>query len=197
MIINVEKITKSCRKMLNWKSPGKDGVQRYWIKNLSNLPEQNATQTNKMLMGDDSLLAWMTYDYAVLCQKDLRKGNIIENYCPIVFLSLMWKLLTEVIAEKIYDFIEHEKLLPKEKKESRRGRVGTKDQLLIYKTVLKDQKKRHISLFMVRIDYRKAYDFVLHSPIKDCLELFGIENNVKNVLKKSIEQWKLLLTSNG
>ena len=29
------------------------------------------------------------------------------------------------------------------------------------------------------------------------MELFGIADNVRNVLKKSLEQWKLSLTSNG
>ena len=28
-------VKMQCRKMLNWKAPGKDGVQRYWLKNLT------------------------------------------------------------------------------------------------------------------------------------------------------------------
>ena len=32
--ISVEKVTKQCRKMPNWKAPEKDDVQGYWIKNL-------------------------------------------------------------------------------------------------------------------------------------------------------------------
>ena len=39
VVISVEKVTKQCRKMPNWKASGKDGVQGYWIKNLSNLYE--------------------------------------------------------------------------------------------------------------------------------------------------------------
>ena len=54
---SVEKVTKQCKKMLNWKSPAKDAVQDYGIKNLSNLYERIAVQTNKILMGDDSLTA--------------------------------------------------------------------------------------------------------------------------------------------
>ena len=33
VIISVEKVTKKCRKMPNWKAPGKDCIQSYWIKN--------------------------------------------------------------------------------------------------------------------------------------------------------------------
>ena len=77
--------------MPNRKAPGKDGIQDYWIKNLSNLHEQSAIQMNKILMGDDSLPAWMTHGLIVPCHKDPRKGNVVENHCPIICLALMWK----------------------------------------------------------------------------------------------------------
>ena len=50
---------------------------------------------------------------------------------------------------------------------------------------------------MAWIDYKKAYDFVPHSWINECMEMLGIAENVRNLLKKSMEQWKLSLTSNG
>ena len=77
--ISVEKVTKQCRKMPNWKASGKDGVQGYWIKNLSNFHERIAVLTNKILMGDDSLPARMTHSRTVFSQKDPRKGNAVEN----------------------------------------------------------------------------------------------------------------------
>ena len=53
---------------------------------LSNLHERIAIQMNKMLMGEDSPAAWMTYGRIVLCQKDPRKGNasrkLSSNYMP-------------------------------------------------------------------------------------------------------------------
>ena len=48
-----------------------------------------------------------------------------------------------------------------------------------------------------KTDYKKAYDFVLHSWINDCMELFVIVDNVRNFLENGIKQLKLLLTSNG
>ena len=49
---------------------------------------------------------------------------------------------------------------------------------------------------MTWIDYKKAYDFVPHSWIKECIEMFGIAENVRKFLEKNMEQWKLSLTSN-
>ena len=53
--ISVEKIRKQCRKIPNWKAPGRGGVQGYWIKNLSSLHERVSSQINRILMGEDDL----------------------------------------------------------------------------------------------------------------------------------------------
>ena len=47
------------------------------------------------------------------------------------------------------------------------------------------------------IDYRKAYDLVPHSWIKECMEMFGIADNVRHFLGRSMRKWKISLTSNG
>ena len=73
-------------------APGLDGVQGYWIKNLTNLYQRIADQMNSILMGEESLPPLMTYGRTVLCQKDPAKGNAAENYRHITSLSLMWKL---------------------------------------------------------------------------------------------------------
>ena len=54
--------------------------------------------------GSWQLPAWMTHGRTVLCQKDPRKGNTVENYCPITYLPLMWKLFAK-IAKKAHQFI--------------------------------------------------------------------------------------------
>ena len=111
--------------------------------------------------------------------------------------TLMWKLLTRVIAEKMYVYLERENLLPNEQKGCKSKSRGTKDQLVIDKMVLKDCRKRHTNLTMAWIDYKKAYDVIPHSWIKECMELTGIAGNVRELLLKSMKQWKLSPTSNG
>ena len=129
--------------------------------------------------------------------KGSSKGNSVEKVRPITCLLLMWKLLTGIISEDMYCFMENENLLPEEQKGCRRKSRGMKDQLLIDKTILKDFRKRRTNLAMAWIDYRKAYDFVPHSWILECLNMLGIADNVRSFLEKSMKKWKLLLTSNG
>ena len=48
---------------------------------------------------------------------------------------------------------------------------------------------------MAWIDYKKAYDMVLHSWIIECLDLFGVAENIKIFLVNSMEKWKVMLCS--
>ena len=48
-ILKFKKVRKQIRKMPNWKIPGPNGVQGYWIKNLCNLHNSNALQLDRCL----------------------------------------------------------------------------------------------------------------------------------------------------
>ena len=54
-----------------------------------------------------------------------------------------------------------------------------------------------INLAMAWIDYEKAFDMVPHSWIIECLELFGIAENVRKFMWNSMRPWKQELTSSG
>ena len=100
----------------------------------------------------------MTTGKTTLIVKDVEKGNEVSNYRPITCLPLMWKLLTAVISDAIYDHLERRQLLPEEQKPGCiKNSRGTKDQLLIDIAVLKNCKRHMVGLSMVWIDYRKAY----------------------------------------
>ena len=106
--------------------------------------------------------SWLTRGRTSLLQKDKSKGNVASNYRPITCLSLMWKLLTGLIADQIYAHIDQEKLLPEEQKGSRIGSRGTSDLLYTDRAVIKELKSRNKNLPMAWIDYKKVYDMVPH-----------------------------------
>ena len=53
--ISQEIVKMQCRKMPNWKALGKDGVQRYWLKNLTSFHPHIAVQLNQILDGERTL----------------------------------------------------------------------------------------------------------------------------------------------
>ena len=91
-----------------------------------------------------------------MLQKDKSKGNIATNYQPMTCLPLMWKLLTDVIADQIYAHLDQEKLLPEEQKGCRKGSRGTNDLLCTDRAVIKEVKSRNKNLAIACIDYKKA-----------------------------------------
>ena len=79
--ISQEMVKMQCRKMPNWKTPGKDGVEGYWLKNLTSLHPRISVQLNQILGGDD---LWKDST----CAKKIRQKEVqliaIDQYptCP-------------------------------------------------------------------------------------------------------------------
>ena len=83
-------------------------------------------------------------------------------------------------------------MLPEEQKECRKGSRRTNDLLYIDRAVIKEVKSRNNNLAMAWIDYKKAYDMVPHSWIIECVDLLGVAENIKSLLVKSVEKWKVM-----
>ena len=129
----------------------------------------------------------MTKGITVLIQKDKSKGNEANNYHPITYLPLTWKLLTGIIVDEIYGFLENEGILPEEQKGWRMKSKGSGNQLYIDRMLLQEVKKRKKNLVMGWINYQKAYDMVPYSWLMESLNMMGIAKNVVNVLEKKMK----------
>ena len=125
----------------------------------------------------------------MLIQKDAMKGTQADNYSPITCLCIMWKLLTGIMGEKLYQHLERNGMLADEQKGCRKRSRGAKDQLLVDKAILKNCRRRMTNLSMAWIDYKKAYDLVLHSWILKCLEMVRAAKNMITIIT--------ILTSGG
>ena len=96
-------------------------------------------------------------------QKGKEKGKTASNYMSISCLPLVWKLLTGVIAEGVYEFLDTNLLLSQEQKGCKRNSRETNDLLFIDKIIMREVKGRTRNLSMVWIYDKKTYDMVLHS----------------------------------
>ena len=109
---------------------GPDLVQGFRLKNFSSLLDKVRLQLKECL--DSGFVpSWFTRGRTSLLRKNKSRGNIASDYRPIACLPLMWKLLTSVIADKIYAHLDQEKLLSEEQKGCRKGSRGSNDLLYI------------------------------------------------------------------
>ena len=66
-------------------------------------------------MGD--VPGWLVELRTVLVVKDSKKGTEVGNYRPLACLNLIWKLLTGIIIDEIYDHSQKYNYYQKHKKE--------------------------------------------------------------------------------
>ena len=83
----MESLKKIVGRMPNWKSPGPDLVQEFWLKNFSSLHGRVRSQF-KVCLDSGFAPSWLVKRRAALLQNDKSKGNIASNYRPITCLLL-------------------------------------------------------------------------------------------------------------
>ena len=86
--IDEVKLKEQLKRIPNWKAPGPDGVQGFWIKNLLGIHNRIAEQLNEVIR-TGVVPTWMTTGRTILCIKDSSRGNAADNYRPISFLPLV------------------------------------------------------------------------------------------------------------
>ena len=59
--------------------------------------------------------------------------------------------------------------------------------------MIREVKSRKKNLAMAWIDSKKACDVVPYLWIKECLDLFGVAENIKTLLVNSMEKWRVML----
>ena len=56
----------------------------------------------------------MVESHTVFIQNDPSTGNAVSNYRSIACVNLLWKLLTDIIIDKLYEHLENQDLLLEE-----------------------------------------------------------------------------------
>ena len=108
----------------------------------------------------------------------------------------MYKILTSIIAERTYNFLNEHQLLPSEQKGCKRGSYGYIDQLLINKMILDDCKTKKKNLSTAWIDYKKTFDSVPHTWIIKCMEIYKTCPVTVNFIAESMKCWKTTIYLN-
>ena len=62
----------------------------------------------------------------LLVVKDTAKCSIPSNFRPITCLSTIWKLLSGILSDCLYNHLHSQRLLPTEQKGISRGSQGAK-----------------------------------------------------------------------
>lgn len=185
----VSEIKNAIKKSQNWKSPGPDMLQNFWIKHLSALHQQLTDALNGIIRDPKAIPRWLTSGVTYLLPKG-KDPMDPKNYRPITCLPTTYKILTAVITTRLYNHLLENHLLPAEQKGCRRASRGCKDQLLISKMVIETAKKRKKNLSLAWIDYKKAFDSVPHSWILQVLDIYRVSPVLRQFVAASMKEWR-------
>ena len=179
--------------MANWKTPGCDLVQNFWIKHLTSLHGRLTETLNHVMNKPEEAPEWFTKRKTTLLFKNGNQKDA-KNYRLITCLPTLYKLTTLILTDMIYSHVVTKNILPVEQKGMRRYAKGCKDQLLIDKMITEDAKKKKRNVSMMWIDYQKAYDSVPHSWIKHMMKLYKIDKTITNFITHLMPTWKTTIT---
>ena len=190
-----EEVTSATKKTNNWKSPGQDKIPNFWLKSLTCFHEDIARSYSKILKQPEESPQWLTEGVTYLLPKTEETAKP-KNCRPIICLPTLYKILTSVIADRAYEYLDENELLPKEHKGCKKGSYGCKDQLLINKMILEHCRKMKRNLSTAWIDYRKAFDSVPHSWILKTMQTYKVSPTLINLLNHSMSTWKTTMILN-
>jgi len=108
--IEIMEIASFLSKAHTWKSPGNDQIQNYWLKAFPAAHRRVTKNFNAIMEEPGKVHDWLTSGKTYLLPKS---GNSkeVRNYQPITCLTTMYKILTGIIAKRIFTHLEEQNLL--------------------------------------------------------------------------------------
>ncbi|XP_044751668.1 uncharacterized protein LOC123311664 [Coccinella septempunctata] len=191
--ITVEDVWEVMKKSNNWSAPGSDKIHNYWWKNFKSTHQQLAVLFHKAL--DDPTTVPNAFTAGVTHM--IPKGNNINDpkkYRPITCLPTVYKFLTGVLTKHIWRHVNKHQILSREQNGCRKNAQGCKELLTIDCLITKQAKKKMRNISIAWIDYKKAFDSVPHSWLLKILKLYGVSQNIINLLEYLMKTWRTHLS---
>ena len=125
-VITVEELQNALKKLQKWKSLGIDKVPNFWLSHMSAMHKLLAKQMSEIISEPDKIPKWLAEGITFLLAKTPETTNA-KNFRPIACLSATFIILTSVLTDRMYTFMEASNLFPSEQKGCKRGSYGCKD----------------------------------------------------------------------
>ena len=186
--ISMSDMKTQLQRVPNWKAPGPDQLQGFWIKKLTSLHDALLDSLNYIFLYPEDAPPWLAKGITYLIPKEGDPKDP-KNYRPITCLPTTYKLLTSIIAEKIRSHILDIDIMAEEQKGCCRGSLGCKEQLLIDLAILDEVHRKKRNLSVAWIDLRKAFDSVPHSWLLEVLRLYKVNPTITSTVAELMKTW--------
>ena len=181
MILTQEEISKAISQLKTNKSSGPDRlINEFFINGKSVLLPTLCNLFNKIFEIGLFPESW-SEGYVIPLHK---KGSIneVENYRGITLLSVLGKLFTRVINNRLGEWAENYFLLIKAQAGFRPD-MGTVDNIFVLHGLITHMLNTGKKLYCTFIDFTKAFDYVVRDNLWYKLITLGIRGKILNIIK--------------
>ncbi|KAI5743164.1 hypothetical protein M8J77_015214 [Diaphorina citri] len=176
--ITENEVWKVIKKMKRGKSPGEDGVSIDILKEAgTEFYILMAELYNKCLRTCDIPEDWKNALMILIHKKGDK--NDIANYRPISLLSVMYKIFTGVLVNRIDDDLERTQ--SKEQAGFRKS-FSTLDHIQVVRELIERHVEYEMPLCLALVDFEKAFDSVKTSAVIKSLKEGGVESTYIKIL---------------
>uniref|UniRef100_A0A914YE45 Reverse transcriptase domain-containing protein n=1 Tax=Panagrolaimus superbus TaxID=310955 RepID=A0A914YE45_9BILA len=172
--INADELIAAGKRMKANTAPGADKIPSKAVKSTISTYAGRLADAFYGLLEENNMPPELLHAKTILLYK---KGNRLDigNYRPISLLPVLYKLLTRVIADRVQTAAENANALPPEQAGFRRT-YSTVDHIHSLNQLLeKSREFNRMPLYLVFIDFKKAFDSIELQSIWDALEKYGID----------------------
>ncbi|XP_044766184.1 uncharacterized protein LOC123322306 [Coccinella septempunctata] len=194
--ITEEHIRITVKRMKNWTAPGVDGIHNYWWKALKSTHLVLARLIKGALEQPHIIPTYLTQGITYMIPKkgDLKKP---ENYRPITSLPSLYKIMTSTVSHQIDTHLKRNNIMTWEQNGCKNNGKGSKELLIVDRTITRQAKTRKKNISMAWINYQKAYDSVPHSWLIKILKIYKVNEQIIRLLQFLMSTWRTKITVAG
>ena len=177
--ITVDEIKMAIKSTKRGKTAGEDGISIDLIKDAGEIASVKlANLFTKCVREGKIPKAWKNAIIILIHKKGDTKD--LKNYRPISLLSVIYKLFTKVITNRITETLDSNQ--PREQAGFRSG-FSTTDHIHAVNQIIEKTNEYTKPLAIAFIDYEKAFDSVLTSAVLETIRKQGVEEAYCRVLE--------------
>ena len=193
--LQIPEILKAIKNLKTNKSPGLDCVLGEMLKvNSTLIAPFLQILFNQIFKSNVFPIEWGKSVIVPLHKKN--NPNNCDNYRPISLTSLVSKVYTSILNNRLSDFIEAEQIVGEEQAGFRNGYSTVDNMYTLYSMILKQFYKNR-KLYVAFVDFRKCFDSINRDALLIILERNGITGNMLHAIKGMYSCVQSAVRSNG
>lgn len=191
--IQIEDVQEAIRGIPNWKCPGNDGIQGYYIK-YARKYHVNLLRIYMQWLDDPNTIPseYMKGNTTLI----YKGGNPMEtvNYRPITCINIITKIYTSILKHKILQQLSlntEDRQISFCQLGNKHLSLGAKEGIIANKIIQEKQNSLGTKYIEAYYDVKKAFDSVNHVWLLRTLEYYNIPLKIIDNIEHMMNNWKI------